>query len=30
MTIDKFQAALRNAKTPQEVYDAIVAQEAAL
>jgi fructose-specific phosphotransferase system IIA component len=30
MTIDKFQAALRIAKTPQEVYDAIVAQEAAL
>jgi fructose-specific phosphotransferase system IIA component len=30
MTIDKFQAALRNAKTSQEIYDAIVAQEAAL
>ncbi len=30
MTIDKFQAALRAAKTSQEVYDAIVAQEAAL
>jgi fructose-specific phosphotransferase system IIA component len=30
MTIDKFQAALRAAKSPQEVYDAIVAQEAAL
>jgi nitrogen PTS system EIIA component len=30
MTIDKFQVALRLAKTPQEVYDAIVAQEAAL
>src|ERR1700722_16755541 len=30
MTIDKFQAALRLAKTPLEVYDAIVAQEAAL
>src|SRR3954464_15712170 len=30
MTIDKFQQALRMAKTPQEVFDAIVAQEAAL
>ena len=30
MTIDKFQQALRAAKTSQEVYDAIVAQEAAL
>jgi fructose-specific phosphotransferase system IIA component len=30
MTIDKFQAALRAAKTSQEIYDAIVAQEAAL
>ena len=30
MTIDKFQQALRVATTPQEVYDAIVAQEAAL
>jgi fructose-specific phosphotransferase system IIA component len=30
MTIDKFQVALRLAKTPQEVFDAIVAQEAAL
>ncbi|HSV13930.1 MAG TPA: PTS sugar transporter subunit IIA [Tepidisphaeraceae bacterium] len=30
MTIDKFQQALRLAKTPQEVFDAIVAQEAAL
>ena len=30
MTIDKFQQALRVAKTSQEVYDAIVAQEAAL
>ncbi len=30
MTIDKFQTALRAAKTSQEVYDAIVAQEAAL
>ena len=30
MTIEKFQQALRAAKTSQEVYDAIVAQEAAL
>jgi fructose-specific phosphotransferase system IIA component len=30
MTIDKFQQALRAAKTPDEVYSAIVAQEAAL
>jgi hypothetical protein len=30
MTIDKFQLALRAAKTAQEVFDAIVAQEAAL
>jgi fructose-specific phosphotransferase system IIA component len=30
MTIDKFQAALRAAKTADEVYQAIVAQEAAL
>ena len=30
MTIDKFQQALRAAKTSQEVYDAIVAQEASL
>ncbi len=30
MTIDKFQQAIRAAKTSQEVYDAIVAQEAAL
>jgi fructose-specific phosphotransferase system IIA component len=30
MTIDKFQAALRAAKSSQEIYDAIVAQEAAL
>jgi fructose-specific phosphotransferase system IIA component len=30
MTMDKFQQALRAAKTPQEVFDAIVAQEAAL
>jgi len=30
MTIDKFQNALRLAKTSQEVYDAIVAQEATL
>ncbi len=30
MTIDKFQQALRAAKTSREVYDAIVAQEAAL
>ena len=30
MTIDKFQQALRAAKPSQEVYDAIVAQEAAL
>ena len=30
MTIDKFQAALRAAKTADEVYGAIVAQEAAL
>jgi fructose-specific phosphotransferase system IIA component len=30
MTIDKFQAALRTAKSSQEIYDAIVAQEAAL
>src|SRR5262245_30892722 len=30
MTIDKFRQAMNNAKTPQEVFDAIVAQEAAL
>jgi fructose-specific phosphotransferase system IIA component len=30
MTIDKFQAALRAAKTADEIYQAIVAQEAAL
>lgn len=30
MTIDKFQQALRAAQTSQEVYDAIVAQEASL
>ena len=30
MTIDKFQQALRAATTPQEIYDAIVAQEATL
>jgi fructose-specific phosphotransferase system IIA component len=30
MTIDKFQQALRAAKTSEEVYNAIVAQEAAL
>ena len=30
MTIDKFQAALKNAKSAQEIYDAVVAQEAAL
>jgi fructose-specific phosphotransferase system IIA component len=30
MTIDKFQAALRTAKTSDEIYQAIVAQEAAL
>jgi mannitol/fructose-specific phosphotransferase system IIA component (Ntr-type) len=30
MTIDKFKQALRAAKTPGEVYDAIVAQEAGL
>ncbi len=30
MTIDKFQQALRAAKTAEEVYNAIVAQEAAL
>ena len=30
MTIEKFQQALRAAKTSQEVYDAIVAQEAVL
>ena len=30
MTIEKFQNALRLAKTAQEVYDAIVAQEATL
>ena len=30
MTIDKFQQALRLAKTPAEVIDAVVAQEAAL
>jgi hypothetical protein len=30
MTMDKFQQALRAAKSPQEVFDAIVAQEAAL
>jgi fructose-specific phosphotransferase system IIA component len=30
MTIDKFQQALRAAQTAQQVYDAIVAQEAAL
>src|ERR1700753_3996710 len=30
MTIDKFQQALRAAKSATEVYDAIVAQEAAL
>ncbi len=29
-TIDKFQQAMRVAKTPQDVYDAVVAQEAAL
>jgi fructose-specific phosphotransferase system IIA component len=30
MTMDKFQQALRAAKSPREVFDAIVAQEAAL
>ena len=30
MTIDKFRAALLQAKTPQEAYDIIVAQESAL
>jgi len=30
MTIDKFRASLANAKTPQEVYDAIVQQENSL
>ena len=30
MTIDKFRAALLQAKTPQEAYDVIVAQENAL
>ena len=30
MTIDKFRIALAGAKTPQEVYDTIVAQENAM
>jgi hypothetical protein len=30
MTIDKFRAALLQAKTPQEAYDIIIAQENAL
>ena len=30
MTIDKFRAALLQAKTPQEIFDSIVAQENAL
>lgn len=30
MTIDKFQQALRAAQTPEEVYQAVVAQESAL
>jgi len=30
MTIDKFRQAVGNAQTPQELYDLIVAQEAAL
>jgi len=30
MTIDRFRAALNSAKSPQEIYDAIAQQEAAL
>ena len=30
MTIDKFRAALNAATTPQEVFDTIAAQEAAM
>ena len=30
MTIDKFRQALAEAKTAQEIYDAIVKQESAL